>query len=408
MGSINTIKISKFGGRPPGKIEASLNKRLLSVKWGEYELQQLFDITGTKSLDSNAIDFTDTGVNFVGRTFENNGIQGKIQRREFEPNEPYTITATVIGNYKYVKYQTEEYYCSQNINKLSPKNIFRKWNKRIAYFMIANIQRFVSLYDGQQGGYKLEDIKQHKIKLPLKNGEIDFDFMESFIAELEAQRIAELSAYLKVSGFDNYELSDEELNALQKFAELGDDNWGTYTVGNLFEKVTTKKLPYKAKELPKQPTNDYVLPCLTSSFQNQGLNYYAPKEGATVISNVISLPSNSDVYRAYYQSREFTVLSDSYAIQWKAAENKPTPNQYLFMVMCINKVTDLPIYSYKNKLGGWNVVKHKEIRLPEKDGKIDFAFMEAFISAIKKLSIKDVVKYSDAKINATKEVVSCE
>ena len=78
------------------------------------------------------------------------------------------------------------------------------------------------------------------------------------------------------------------------------------------------------------------------------------------------------------------------------------------MVMCINKVTDLPIYSYKNKLGGWNVVKYKKIRLPQKDGKINFAFMETFISAIKKLAIKDVIKYSDAKINATKKVASCK
>ena len=76
------------------------------------------------------------------------------------------------------------------------------------------------------------------------------------------------------------------------------------------------------------------------------------------------------------------------------------------MVMCINKVTDLPIYSYKNKLGGWNVVKNKDIRLPEKNGKIDFDFMETFISAMKKIAIKDVVKYSDAKIKATEEIVS--
>lgn len=150
----------------------------------------------------------------------------------------------------------------------------------------------------------------------------------------------------------------------------------------------------------------YVLPCLTSSFQNQGLNYYAPKAGATVLENVISIPSNSDVYRAYYQTRDFTVLSDAYAIRWKSGEVELSPNQYLFMVMCINKVTDLPIYSYKNKLGGWNVVKNKDIKLPEKDGKIDFAFMETFISAIKKLAIKEVVIYSDRKIAATKEVVS--
>ena len=107
-----------------------------------------------------------------------------------------------------------------------------------------------------------------------------------------------------------------------------------------------------------------------------------------------------------YQTRDFTVLSDAYAIRWKSEEIELSPNQYLFMVMCINKVTDLPIYSYKNKLGGWNVVKTKEIRLPEKNGKIDFAFMDTFISAIKKLAIKEVVLYSDRKIAATKELVS--
>ena len=68
------------------------------------------------------------------------------------------------------------------------------------------------------------------------------------------------------------------------------------------------------------------------------------------------------------------------------------------MVMCINKVTDLPIYSYKNKLGGWNVVKNKYIQLPMKNNEIDFEFMETFISAIKKLAIKNVVLYTKEKI----------
>ena len=169
--------------------------------------------------------------------------------------------------------------------------------------------------------------------------------------------------------------------------------WGEYRLGELFEKVETQKLPYKAKELPKETTGDYVLPCLTSSFQNQGLNYYAPKAGATILNNVISLPSNSDVYRAYYQSRDFTVLSDSYAIRWKLTENEPTPNQYLFMVMCINKVTDLPIYSYKNKLGGWNVVKHKNICLPVEDGEIDFNFMESFIAELEAQRLAELSAY---------------
>ena len=58
---------------------------LSQVEWGEYKLENLFEIAGTKSLDSNAIEFVDKGINFIGRTFENNGIQGKITRRNFEP-----------------------------------------------------------------------------------------------------------------------------------------------------------------------------------------------------------------------------------------------------------------------------------------------------------------------------------
>ena len=81
-------------------------------------------------------------------------------------------------------------------------------------------------------GKKLRSSQSHhfKMQLPEKDGKIDFNFMDAFIAELEAQRVAELeaqrvaelSAYLTVSGYDNYELSDAELCALQAFKTV---NW---------------------------------------------------------------------------------------------------------------------------------------------------------------------------------------
>lgn len=375
----------------------------------------MFEIVGTKSLDSNAVEFKEEGINFVGRTFENNGIQGKIEKRDFEPNEPYTITATVIGNYKYVKFQEEPYYCSQNINKLTPRIIISKWNEKIAYFFIASIQKFVSQFDNQQGGYKLEDIKNHIIKVPIRNKKIDFDFMESLISKLEEKRISELINYLTLSGLDNYELSSEEKkflnyidNTSNNIEELINNklkaaNWKEYKMSDLFDRIGTNKLPYKAKELPNHATGKNVLPCLTSSFMNQGLNYYAPRENATILKNVISIPSNSDVYRAYFQSEEFTVLSDAYAISWKDMKKHITENQYLFMVLCINKVTDLPIYSYKNKLGGWNKVKNKKILLPQINQDIDFDFMEKIIIITKKIAIKKVVLWKDKVIEKSKE-----
>ncbi len=311
-------------------------------------LGDLFEIDNTLSFNADRL-VSGNDYDYVTRTSLNQGVfrtTGFVNEENINPAGTWSLGLLQMDFF----YRKKPWYAGQFVRKITPK-IKIKESAILFFSTLLNKQKPKLL------SVLVRDVdnvfRSAKIQLPTHNGDIDFDFMESFIAELEAQRIAELSAYLKVS------------------------------------------------------VDDYVLPCLTSSFQNQGLNYYAPKTGATVISNVISLPSNSDVYRAYYQSRDFTVLSDSYAIRWKDDEIELSPNQYLFMVMCINKVTDLPIYSYKNKLGGWNVVKHKDIRLPEKDGKIDFAFMDNFISAIKKLAIKDVVKYSDAKINATKKVVSC-
>lgn len=394
-------------------MNASLNERLQAVKWGEYKLGSLFDINPTKyyRLSNEEILLGNGNIPLVSNQSVDNGVMGFSELKALNKGNCITCSDTTIGT-ETMFYQEKDFIGYPHIQHLVPK--FVPFNRRIAAFIISSCR--IATLKKYDYGHKFNRaaMAKTKIQLPIINGEIDFDFMESFVAELEAQRVAELeaqrvaelSAYLKVSGYDNYELSAEELDALRDFSNIGDDNWGTYKIGNLFERVETKKLPYKAKELPKQSTDDYILPCLTSSFQNQGLNYYAPKAGATVLSNVISIPSNSDVYRAYYQTRDFTVLSDAYAIRWKLKDIAISPNHYLFMVMCINKVTDLPIYSYKNKLGGWNIVKGKYIRLPEKDGKIDFAFMETFISAIKKLAIKDVVLYSDQKIAVTQTVVS--
>ena len=385
---------------------------LKNVKWGEFKLGELFDIERTLSFNSDMLT-AGNEYDYVTRTSLNQGVlqtTGFINIENINSEGMWSLGLLQMDFF----YRNKPWYAGQFVRKIVPKIEIPK--SAIMYFTtILNKQRHVLLSVLVRNVD--ETFKNIVVKLPITdNNSINYDFIETFIAELEAERLAELeaerlaelTAYLTVSGFENYELTDEELAAIQKFEKLNADNWGKYKIGDLFEKISTKKLPYKAKELPKQPLNEYILPCLTSSFQNQGLNYYAPSNEATVLKNVISIPSNSDVYRAYYQTREFTVLSDAYAIRWKLKKQKLSQNQYLFMVMCINKVTDLPIYSYKNKLGGWNVVKEKYIKLPQINNEIDFDFIDTFISAIKKISIKDVVDYSNRKMKLTKKIVNCK
>lgn len=381
-----------------GKIDSPLDNKLLEVKWGEFKVGDLFKIQKiTKMLSKEDLQ-SSFEYPVYSSDSSNNGIIGYTNEPEFICDEDHPVYVTFGDHTRTFNIAKYSFSVLDNVKVLEPCTS----DVNSLLFMVSCWKKQIPNL-GYSRHWKVA--KNCVISLPITNGrEINFDFISSFIAELEADRIKELEAYLKVTGFDNYELTKEEEDSLA-IIEAKNVIWCEFKMEELFERISTIKLPYKAKELPEEATDNFVLPCLTSSFKNQGLNYYAPKDGATILKDVISIPSNSDVYRAYFQSKEFTVLSDAYAIRWKDKSMHISQNQYLFMVMCINKFTDLPIYSYKNKLGGWNVVKNKSVLLPVKKNKIDFDFMETFINAIKKLTLRNVADYADKRIAATKEVI---
>lgn len=343
----------------------------------------------------------DTGYPYIVRQSTNNGQKGFLQADKSYLNEGNTIsfgqdTATVY-------YQECPYFTGDKIKILKSKDPhFHKGN---APFFLVAIQRAFSGFTWGSQSFSEKVIKKMNIVLPqTADGNIDFAFMEDIVHELEVSYLHILEKYLSVTGLNNNILTVREKNYLSDFENL---KWREFLMDDLFVKQKVKKLSYKAKELPKQPNGDYTLPCLTSSFMNQGLNYYAPRNGATILNNVISIPSNSDVYRAYYQPNDFTVLSDAYAIRWKDENIELNDKQYLFLVACINKVTNLPIYSYKNKLGGWEVVKNKCILLPVNDkNQPDLETMEMIISALQKSAIADVAKYTEQNLDASRRVVA--
>lgn len=358
----------------------------------------MFEIKNTLSFNKDKLINGDE-YDYVTRTSQNQGIlqtTGFVNKENINPSGTWSLGLLQMDFF----YRHRPWYAGQFVRKIIPKIEIPK--SAILYFSVIlnhKKQRLLSVLVRD-----FDDLFLNiKVQLPInQNRTINFDFMDSFIAELEAERIAKLEAYLLATGLRDYTLTKDEERAIYEYNNI---EWGEFRIGVLFEKITTKKLSFKADELPKQITDSYTLPCLTSSFKNQGLNYFVPKDGATILKNVISIPSNSDIYRAYFQSNEFAVLSDAYAIRWIYDDVKLLPTQYLFTVQCINKVTDLPIYSYKNKLGGWNVVKNKYIQLPVKNDKPDYEVMNTLISAIQKLVIKDVVVYSNSKIDVNKTAI---
>ena len=147
----------------------------------------------------------------------------------------------------------------------------------------------------------------------------------------------------------------------------------------------------KVSDLSPKKTADFTLPVLTAGIENQGLDNYAPRDNATILKNVISISANgANTGATFYQNKEFTVLQDAYAISFKG-EYIPNDNQYLFLTSAITK-SIYGSFAWTDK-AGWEKVKKEFIQLPTKNGKIDFEFMNAYISELEEERISELSAY---------------
>ncbi|EJB27758.1 type I restriction modification DNA specificity domain family protein [Helicobacter pylori NQ4099] len=186
-------------------------------------------------------------------------------------------------------------------------------------------------------------------------------------------------------------------------SQLNAIKWGEFRLGDLFEKIIIKPLPYQTAQLPKEKTPTHELPALTAGILNQGLNNFVPKENATILKNVISISANgANTGATFYQPHEFCVLQDAYAIEF-IGDKKLNDKEYLFFVSAISKVIyNNSKYEWTNK-ASWNKVKNELISLPLKPTAntqtledIDFHFMEKFIAELEQCRLAELEAYLKA------------
>lgn len=132
-----------------------------------------------------------------------------------DPKKPilaYTSSAAEIGIISESFYRSGDNGAFQG---LIPK--FQEYNyKHILYFLA-----ILSLYFKNMGYTTgMSHINDLNIKLPYKNNEIYFEFMEKYIEELEAERIEELEAYLQVTGLSDYKITKKEQESLDKYDSM--------------------------------------------------------------------------------------------------------------------------------------------------------------------------------------------
>ena len=354
-------------------MNASLNEKLGTVKWGEFKYKDVFNRIeqGRRLKKDDQIDGT---IPFVMSGTTNAGVVNYIANpvASFPKN---AITIDIFGN---------TFYRNYAFGAGDDTGVY--WNDVTAYSSNAMLFFAVAMQKSMMGrfsyGKKLRSSQSENftMRLPVTdNGFINFDFMESFIAEL--------SAYLTVSGLDNYELSGDEVQALQNYSLF---TWKSFNLECLFGKST------RGKRLKGDDRVSGTLPFVTAGEASEGISAYISNDVEIFEKNTTTIDMfGSAKYRNYkYGADDHIAVVHTETVPMKAA---------IFLTSAIHKAAHTGKFDYGHNFYAKDA-DALDIMLPAKDGKPDYTTMETLISAVQKLVIKEVVLYANQKIETTKAV----
>ena len=229
------------------------------------------------------------------------------------------------------------------------------------------------------------------VSLPITPiGEIDFAFMESRIREMEESRIREMEAYLKVAGFEDCELTEEERSTLRDFKN---HKTRPIVISTIFDIKKGKRL-----------TKDNMIPgtinFIGSTSVNNGVTARVSNSSHIHNGNTITVTYNGSVGEAFYQTDSFWASDDVNVLTFKRLLNERLA---LFFCTSLRKSGKKYGYTYK-----WTkeLMEKDEIILPvTSSGSIDYKFMETYIRAIEKLTIQRVKDWRAKEIKTTMDIV---
>ena len=141
------------------------------------------------------------------------GISSYINRTQTDIFPKNSLTIDMFGS---VLYRGYEFGADDHVAILH--NTQGIYSKRVLQYIQPHIEKAIAgKYDYSRNFYA-SDAPDIHVRLPIdKNGKIDFPYMENRIRELEAERIRELEAYLKVTGLSDTILTAEEQAVLDAF-----------------------------------------------------------------------------------------------------------------------------------------------------------------------------------------------
>ena len=232
---------------------------------------------------------------------------------------------------------------------------------------------------------------------------IAFNYMESYIKELEAERLQELEAYLKVTGLNDYTLSQKEKEALRSFENLSIPQeaplkWKSFKCEELFSVKSNPQLNKDSFSFSENaPYPYFTRTCLNNGIA--GYVEYLDEEhkikGESIAVGMLGM-------QFFYMQKDFYAGQFTKTLYPKFSGLNATIAQ--FFIAWLNK--HQKIFQGVLVRDFEKTFNETEILLPVLDShNIDFDFIESFIKAIQKECIKSVVLWQEGERQAYKKVV---
>lgn len=360
-------------------MKTPLSKKLQNVKWGEFKINDLFEIQNTLSFNTDKL-VAGSGYDYVTRTSQNQGIlkeTGFVNKKNINSSGNWSLGLLQMDFF----YRQKPWYAGQFVRKITSKielnsnsNIFftsvlNKLKPKLLSVLVRNVDK---------------TFLNSKVNLPIvKDGQIDFDFIDSYISELELERIEKLNKYLIDNNLKDYKLTNIEENILLNF-KLDKIIFSEFVFKHIFNNIK------QGRRLRKDDQIAGDIPFVMAGVSNTGV--------VNNISNPIaSFPQNSitiDIFgNTFYRDYDFGAGDDT-GVYWNNSVNY-SKEVMLFFATSMEK-SILRKFDFGKKLRSSKSLDFK-MKVPVKNNKPDLETMQILISAIHKLVIKDVVLYVEKK-----------
>ena len=339
--------------------------KLLHSNWKAFYFTEVFtEIQRGKRLKKADHKVGDTP--YVSSTSFNNGVDGFIGNdssvRRFED----CLTLANSGSVGSAFYHRYEFIASDHVTQLKREGL----DKYAYLFMIPLINRLSEKYSFNRE-INDERIKREKLLLPVTDaGDIDFQFMSSFMRQIENDILG-----TTLSIFKN-RLKDNKLSV----SDLGGVIWAEFYIRDIFPCMVVGK----SKGLNHLKKNDSGISYLGATNQNNAvLSFVDPVDSLIQKGNCIAFIRNGEGSMGYsvYKSEDFIATSDM-TLAYSEYLNKYTG---MFITTIADRIRGKYNFGYKRSA---TRLAKEVLSLPvTPEGFPDWDFMEQYMRKVESRQI---------------------